>query len=51
MNSAVSLPSVPFARAVAVHSLGWLVAANLVGVWLGVSLIWPSLGNLLAPFT
>jgi cytochrome c oxidase cbb3-type subunit 1 len=40
-----------FARAVAVHSLGWLVAANLVGVWLGVSLLWPEVGNLTAPLS
>ena len=33
------------------HSLGWLVAANLVGLWLGLSLLWPAAGNLLAPFT
>lgn len=50
MNSEVH-PASSFARAVAVHSLGWLVAANLVGVWLGVSLLWPTVGNLLAPLT
>jgi cytochrome c oxidase cbb3-type subunit 1 len=33
------------------HSLGWLVAANLVGVWLAVVLLWPAVGNLVAPFT
>lgn len=41
----------PFARSIALHSLGWLVAANVVGVWLAASLLWPALGNLLAPFT
>ncbi len=41
----------PFGRAVALHSLGWLVAANLIGIWLGISLLWPAVGNLLAPFT
>src|SRR5688572_18713714 len=41
----------PFSRVVAVHSLGWLVAANLVGVWLAVSLVWPAVGNLLAPLS
>lgn len=40
-----------FGRAVALHSLGWLVAANLVGLWLAVSLLWPAAGNALAPFT
>lgn len=41
----------PFARTVALHSLGWLVAANLVGLWMAVSLIWPAVGDLLAPLT
>lgn len=49
MNSAAHAPS--FGRAVALHSLGWLVAANLVGVWLGISLLWPAAGDVLAPFT
>ena len=44
-------PPVPFGRAVALHSLGWLAAANLVGVWLGVSLLWPAAGDWLAPLT
>lgn len=35
----------------AVYSIGWLVAANVVGVWLAVCLVWPGVGNLLAPFT
>jgi cytochrome c oxidase cbb3-type subunit 1 len=41
----------PFGRTVALHSLGWLVAANVVGVWLGVTLLWPPIGDLLAPLT
>jgi cytochrome c oxidase cbb3-type subunit I len=41
----------PYARTVAVHSLVWLVAANLVGVWLGITLLWPAVGNLMAPLT
>lgn len=41
----------PFGRAVALYSLGWLVAANVVGLWLAISLLWPAAGNLLAPFT
>lgn len=49
--SAPAIPAYPFGRAVALHSLGWLVAANIVGVWLGVSLLWPSWGNALAPLT
>jgi cytochrome c oxidase cbb3-type subunit 1 len=50
--SGVATPlSAPCARTVALHSLGWLVAANLVGLWLGASLLWPELGNALAPLT
>jgi len=41
----------PFGRTVALHSLGWLVAANGVGVWLGVTLLWPDVGDRLAPLT
>lgn len=41
----------PFARAVALYSLGWLVAANLVGLWLAASILWPQLGDLLSPLT
>jgi cytochrome c oxidase cbb3-type subunit 1 len=41
----------PWARTVARHSLGWLAAANLVGVWLAVSLLWPAAGDALAPLT
>ncbi|ACB73863.1 hypothetical protein [Opitutus terrae] len=41
----------PFGRTVALYSLGWLVAANLVGLWLAVSLLWPEVGNVLAPLT
>ena len=39
------------ARSVARHALGWLVAANLVGVWLAILLLWPEAGEPLAPFT
>ena len=38
-------------RLTARHALGWLVAANLVGVWLAASLVWPALGDALEPFT
>lgn len=40
-----------FARTVTLHSLGWLTAANVVGVWLGVALLWPAAGDVIAPFT
>ncbi len=39
------------ARAAARHSLFWLVAANAVGLWLAASLLWPALGDLIAPLT
>lgn len=52
MNAAGNpLPPAGIARAVARHSLGWLVAANVVGVWLAVTLLWPALGDALAPLT
>lgn len=40
-----------FARTVALHSVGWLVAANGVGLWLAISLLWPAVGDALAPLT
>ena len=36
---------------VASHALGWLVAANAVGVLLAAELLWPALGDALAPLT
>ena len=33
------------------HALGWLVAANAVGVLLAAELVWPALGDALAPLT
>ncbi|AOS46393.1 hypothetical protein Verru16b_03499 [Lacunisphaera limnophila] len=33
------------------HSLFWLAAANAVGLWLAVVLLWPGLGDLAAPLT
>lgn len=51
MSAAAQPRILPFGRAVAVHSLGWLVAANLVGVWMGICLLWPAVGNVLAPLT
>lgn len=35
----------------AIHSLGWLVAANAIGLWMGVCLLWPNVGDEIAPFT
>ena len=51
MNPEATAPVAPYARVVALHSLGWLCAANGVGVWLGAVLLWPALGDALAPFT
>jgi cytochrome c oxidase cbb3-type subunit 1 len=39
------------ARLAAQHSLFWLLAANVVGLWLAATLLWPALGDLVAPFT
>ena len=39
------------AELVARFSLAWLVAANLVGVLLAALLLWPELGDVLAPLT
>lgn len=39
------------ARAATRHSLFWLVAANAVGLWLAADLLWPALGDLVAPLT
>lgn len=44
-------PAQLLARATARHSLFWLVAANAVGVWLAAALLWPALGDLLAPLS
>lgn len=43
--------SAALARVIARHSFGWLVAANLVGVWLAVLLLCPELGDLVTPLT
>jgi cytochrome c oxidase cbb3-type subunit 1 len=39
------------ARLVRGHALGWLVAANVVGVWLAAVLVWPQAGAWLGEFT
>ncbi|ATC64165.1 hypothetical protein CMV30_09465 [Nibricoccus aquaticus] len=41
----------PTARALQLHSLFWLVAANLVGLLLAAELLYPDLGDALAPLT
>jgi len=33
------------------HSLGWLAAANLIGLWLAANLVWPGLERLAGPLT
>src|SRR5688572_15764740 len=33
------------------YALGWLVAANLIGVWLAALLLWPPLNDYTAPLT
>ncbi len=44
-------PTGEVAKAVRVHALGWLVAANLVGLWLAALLLWPSWGEVIAPLS
>jgi cytochrome c oxidase cbb3-type subunit 1 len=48
-NSAARFAS--FARAIQLHSLFWLVAANLVGLLLATELLYPAIGDALAPLT
>lgn len=38
-------------RITTVYSLGWLLAANLVGLWLALLLVWPGLGAGLGEWT
>ncbi len=33
------------------YSLGWLFAANLVGIWISILLIWPTIGNIIQPLS
>lgn len=51
MNANEALLPMEIAQSVARHSLGWLVAANAVGVWLALALLWPEVGDGLAPLT
>lgn len=52
MNDASTAPAGrALGRAVSAHALGWLVACNLVGVWLATILLWPALGDRIAPFS
>src|SRR4051812_34831779 len=39
------------AAAIRRHALGWLVAANAVGVWLAALLLWPELNEWTSPLT
>lgn len=50
MKSTDSAPPA-FGRILALHSLSWLTLANAVGVWLAVCVLWPRLGDVLAPLT
>lgn len=50
MNGTAAAPGA-LGREVARFSLGWLVAANLVGLWLASVLLWPALGDLPGPLT
>ena len=43
--------TVALSAAVRRHSLAWFVAANFVGLWLAALLLWPQLGDALAPLT
>jgi len=38
-----------FSRTIERHAFGWLVAANVVGVWLAALLLWPGLGRITGP--
>jgi len=51
MSTAGTQGGRPGGGAAAAHSLGWLVAANAVGVWLAGLLVWPGAGDALAPLT
>lgn len=44
-------PAADLARTAARHSLGWLVAGNVVGLWLALVLLWPAAGDAVAPLT
>ena len=51
MSGTVVREGRPGGGATAAHSLGWLVAANAVGVWMAVLLVWPGAGDAFAPLT
>ncbi|MFM9090998.1 MAG: hypothetical protein ACKOUK_04575 [Verrucomicrobiota bacterium] len=51
MSGAAAMDGRPGGGAAAAHSLGWLVAANAVGVWMAVLLVWPGAGDAFAPLT
>lgn len=51
MQESEATAPVGSAKAVRRHALGWLVAANLVGVWLALLLLWPEANDWTAPLT
>lgn len=51
MTPSSSPLSPALSRSVRIHALGWLAAANAVGVLLAAELLWPALGDALAPLT
>lgn len=51
MNTSAPAAVPPYARIVALHSISWWVVANVVGLWLATTLLYPALGNALAPLT
>lgn len=51
MQAAGHSSSAPLFEFLTLHSLTWLVAANAVGNWLAILLVWPELGDLVAPLS
>jgi cytochrome c oxidase cbb3-type subunit I len=48
MNAAAAAGWAPAVRR---HAIGWLLLANVVGLLLATELLWPTVGDLLAPLT
>jgi len=46
-----SSPRASILAQAAIHSLGWLYAANLIGIWLAVLLLYPNAGHWLGPLS
>lgn len=51
MNAPRPATSLDLASPVRRHALGWLAAANAIGVLLAAELLWPALGDALAPLS